>query len=48
LSFSAINQSLAYEKLFAGVSAGSAAPTSTSQEPTQIILVEVPGIDSLP
>jgi hypothetical protein len=33
----------------AGVSAGSAAPTLTSQEPTQIILtVEVPGVDSLP
>jgi hypothetical protein len=48
LSFSAINQSLAYAKLFAGISAGSAAPTLTSQEPTQIILVEVPGVDSLP
>ena len=36
-------------RLFAGVSAGSAAPTLTSQEPTQIILtVEVPGVDSLP
>jgi hypothetical protein len=35
-------------RLFAGVSAGSVAPTLTSREPTQIILsVEVPGVDSL-